>query len=66
MRPSGILDLFSSAFVVGTALSVQRWYDGSALAFGFCEMHALAGSLISGGGRSRSLTLGCAPLTLTV
>lgn len=52
--------------MVGMALSVQRWYEGSALAFGLLEMQALGGSLISGGGRKRSLTLGCVAERLTV
>lgn len=36
--------------MVGTALIVQRMYDGSALASGDWEIHAFGGRRISGGG----------------
>lgn len=39
MIASGSLDLLSRLAVNGTALIVQRWYDGSALDCGCWDMH---------------------------
>ena len=42
MIASGSLDLLNRLAVNGTALIVQRWYDGSALACGCWDMHDCA------------------------
>lgn len=40
MSARGSLDLFSSELVVGMALIVERWYEGSQLALGLEENEA--------------------------
>ena len=45
MIASGSLDLLNRLAVNGTALIVQRWYDGSALDCGCWDMHDWVGQL---------------------
>lgn len=40
MSASGSFDLFRSELVVGIALIVMRWYDGSAFRVSLCENDA--------------------------
>ena len=49
-RARGSFALLRSAWVVGIALMVERWYDGSALENGEVVKVAFGGRITSGGG----------------